>query len=74
LRKLVSRPQRDPAADHGRLAAASLPTQIRREPDLLLSGRGADAQRGAEIGRYPSGPKSGALKSNERDLEVGGPA
>ena len=64
----------DPVTDDRPLAAASLPKQIRREPHLLLSGSSEDAQRGAEIDRHPSGPKSSALESYERDLEVDVPA
>jgi hypothetical protein len=40
---------------------------------VLLSGLGEDAQRGAEIDRHPSSPKSSALETNERDLKVVGP-
>ena len=40
---------------------------------MLLSGRGDDAQRRAEIDRHSSGPKSSALERNERDRKVDGP-
>ena len=64
----------NPVTDDRPLPAASLPTQIRREPHLLLPGSGEDAQRGAEIDRHPTSPKPSALKSNERNLKIDAPA